>query len=56
MSHNDEREWKLMLRTNYISGIVTLFCSVGLLLILIGIEKLPSQRTVITVSASLMGI
>ena len=56
MSHNDEREWKLMLRANYISGIVTLFWLVGLLLILIVIEKLPSQSIVIPISVSAMGI
>ena len=56
MSHNDEHEWKLMLRANYISGIVTLFWLVGLLLILIVIEKLPSQSIVIPISVSAMGI
>ena len=33
MSHNDEREWNLMLRAYYISGRVTLFCSPVLLFI-----------------------
>ena len=51
MSHNDEREWNLMLRAYYISGRVTLFCFPALLYILLFIEKLPLQRVVTSISS-----
>ena len=54
MSHNDEREWNLMLRAYYISGRVTLFCFPVLLFILLFIEKLPLQCVVIHNSLSLL--
>ena len=56
MSHNDEREWNLMLRAYYISGRVTLFCFAVLLFILLFIEKLPLQCLVIHISLSLLSI
>ena len=56
MSHNDEREWNLMLLAYYISGRVTLFCFAVLLFILLFIEKLPLQCLVIHISLSLLSI
>lgn len=56
MSHNDEREWNLMLRANYISNRITSLFLVVLLILLMLINKLPSQKIVLPVSTNVLGI
>ena len=56
MSHNDEREWSLMLRAHYIANRMTAVLLVVLLALLTVINKLPSQKIVLPVSANVLGI
>lgn len=56
MSHNDEREWSLQLRANYIANRITAILLVVLLVLLLVINKLPSQKIVLPVSANVLGI
>ncbi len=56
MSHNDEREWNLMLRANYIASRITIVVLALLLCILMVINKLPSPKNVLPVSANVLGI
>ena len=56
MSHNDEREWSLMLRAHYIANRMTAVLLVVLLALLTVINKLPSQKIVLPVSTNVLGI
>lgn len=56
MSHNDEREWSLQLRAQYIANRMTAVLLVVLLALLMVINKLPSQKIVLPVSANVLGI
>lgn len=56
MSHNDEREWSLMLRAHYIANRMTAVLLIVLLALLTVINKLPLQKIVLPVSANVLGI